>query len=127
MMQLILSFVPWWLYASASVGIYVAARRWLGEVPATVYALVAVAWVAMDYGGDTREAWVRERGQQAIAKADAAIASAAESRAAALQEKLDQQARELKEATDALETLSGQPGCTAGDVLERLPGWHHRH
>lgn len=126
MTQWVLSIIPWWLYAIGAVAAYVAARRYLGEKPALVYAIAAAAWVAMDYGGDTREAWLRESGQTAVSKADAAAATAAGAHASALQSQLDQQTRKLKEATDALESLAGRPGCSADDVLDRLPGWGGR-
>ncbi|MFG1417155.1 hypothetical protein V5F38_04995 [Xanthobacter sp. V0B-10] len=126
MIQLILSFVPWWLYAAGAVAAYIAARRYLGEKIALLYAIAAAAWVAMDYGGDAREAWLRAEGQKAAAQADATISAAANKSAAELQSHLDAKARQLKEATDALETLAGRPGCSADDVLDRLPGWSGR-
>ncbi|MFG1245715.1 hypothetical protein [Xanthobacter flavus] len=125
-MQWLLSLIPWWLYAIGAVAAYLAARRYLGEKPALLYAIAAAAWVAMDYGGDAREAWLRESGQTAVSKADAAAATAAGSHASTLQSQLDEQARKLKEATDALESLAGRPGCSADDVLDRLPGWGGR-
>lgn len=126
MIQWVLSLIPWWLYAICAVSAYIAARRYLGEKIALVYAIAAAAWVAMDYGGDAREAWLRERGQAAVSKADAAAATAARVHASTLQSQLDEQARNLKEATDALESLAGRPGCSADDVLDRLPGWGGR-
>ncbi|WP_454914971.1 hypothetical protein [Xanthobacter sediminis] len=126
MMQAILSWVPWWLYAAGAVAAYFAARHYLGEKLALVYAVAAAAWVAMDYGGDVREAWLKAEGQKAIGRADASIAAAADRHAAALKSQLDTQDRKLKEATDALETLAGRPGCSADDVLDRLPGWGGR-
>ena len=125
-MQWLLSIIPWWLYAIGAVAAYLVVRRYLGEKIALVYAIAAAAWVAMDYGGDKREAWLRERGHAAVAKADAAAASAAGAHASALQSQLDDQTRKLKEATDALESLAGRPGCSADDVLDRLPGWGGR-
>ncbi len=125
-MQWLLSIIPWWLYAICAVAAYVAARRYLGEKIALLYAIAAAAWVAMDYGGDAREAWLREGGQVAVDQADAAAAGASAAHASALQSQLDQQARKLKEATDALESLAGRPGCSADDVLDRLPGWGGR-
>ncbi|MFG1402007.1 hypothetical protein V5F38_04185 [Xanthobacter sp. V0B-10] len=126
MLMPILSWVPWWLYAICAVAAYVAARRYLGEKIALVYAVAAAAWVAMDYGGDTREAWLRAQGEKAVAQADASISVAADKHAAELQSHLDAQARQLKEATDALETLADRPGCSADGVLDRLPGWSGR-
>lgn len=126
MTQWVLSIIPWWLYAIGAVAAYLAARRYLGEKIALVYAITAAAWVAMDYGGDAREAWLREDGKIAVANADAAATSAAGAHALALQSQLDDQARKLKEATDALESLAGRPGCSADDVLDRLPGWGGR-
>lgn len=126
MMQAVLSIVPWWLYAICAAAVYVAARRYLGEKVALVYAVCAAAWVAMDYGGDAREAWLKAEGAKAVSQADASISAAADKHAVALQIQLDTQARQLKEATDALETLAGRPGCSADDVLDRLPGWSRR-
>lgn len=125
-MQWVLSLIPWWLYAIGAVAAYIAARRYLGEKIALGYALAATAWVAMDYGGDAREAWLRRGGQAAVERADAAATLAANQHAEALQSQLDDQARKLKEATDALEALAGRPGCSADDVLDRLPGWGGR-
>lgn len=126
MLQWVLSVVPWWLYAAGAVAAYIAIRRYFGEKPALTYAILAVWWVSYDKGGDDRAAYERAQGKVAVDRADTSHSTAAGALAADLQSKLDDQSRKLKEATDALETLAGAPGCSADDVLDRLPGWRSR-
>lgn len=60
-MQWLLSLIPWWLYAACAVVAYFAARHYLGEKAALVYAIAAVWWISYDKGGDDRETWLRAK------------------------------------------------------------------
>lgn len=124
MMQLVLSWVPWWLYAICAVVAYFAARQYLGEKIALAYAISAAAWVAMDYGGDTREAWLKAEGAKAVTQADASISAAAEAKATSLQAQLDQKSKELDDYVANYKPAGDV--CAVGGALDGLPGWSGR-
>ena len=119
MTQWVLSLIPWWLYAICAVAAYVAARRYLGEKIALGYAIAAAAWVAMDYGGDRREAWVRsewsasvDRARAAIAADDREAARIAKASDAELAEILAHEATKRAEIYDALRQRVDDGSCT---------------
>lgn len=121
MMQSVLSFIPWWMYLIGAVAAYVAARRYLGEKIALIYALVAAAWVAMDYGGDQREAWLKERAEAIVAQADINLNARADVDWSARLARIAVEAKADKEKLDALEKASPD-GCgpVPDDVLRGL-------
>lgn len=124
MMQLVLSIIPWWLYAICAVAAYFAARHYLGEKIALAYAIAAAAWVAMDYGGDQREAWLKAEGAKAVAQADASISAAAEAMATSLQAQLDEKSKELDDYVASYKPAGDV--CAVGHSLDGLPGWGGR-
>lgn len=120
-MQWVLSLIPWWLYAAGAVAAYLAARRYLGEKIALVYAIAAAGWVAMDYGGDAREAWLKKRAEAIVAQADINLNARADSDWSERLARLAVAAKADKEKLDALE--KGSPdGCgpVPDDVLRGL-------
>jgi len=123
----VMSWVPWWAYAAGAVGVYALLRARLpgrlGEIVATGYAVVAAAFVAADYGGDAREAWVRAQWATQAAAAQSAAAGvdkdAAADKGADLQDALDTQIRKYRELEDAIRS-ENTGDCNLDDVLKRL-------
>lgn len=64
-MQIILSWVPWWLYLIGAVGVFIAIWWRLGSRPAFLYAALAAAWVSYDKGGDDRETYLLAKAERA--------------------------------------------------------------
>lgn len=121
MLMTVLSWVPWWLYAICAVVAYFAARHYLGEKIALVYAVAAAAWVAMDYGGDAREAWLRERTEVIVQQADTHLNARAEADWAERLARMAAEAKADKEKLDALEA-SSPDGCSPvpDDILRGM-------
>lgn len=120
-MQWVLTLIPWWLYAAGAVAAYLTARRFFGEKVALVYAIAAAAWVAMDYGGDAREAWLKERAEEIVAQADINLNTRADADWSERLARLAVAAKIDKEKLDALEKRSPD-GCgpLPDDVLRGL-------
>ena len=106
MLQWVLSLIPWWVYALGAVAAYVAIRRYLGEKVAIVYGLAATCWVAMDYGGDRREAWLKARAEAIVASADANLNKRADADWLDRVSRMAAEAKADKEKLDALEKAS---------------------
>lgn len=121
MLQWVLSVIPWWLYAAGAVAAYIAIRRYLGEKVALVYGLAAMGWVAMDFGGDRREAWLKQRSEAIVADADANLNKRAGADWLDRVSRMAAEAKSDKEKHDALE--KGSPddcGPVPDDVLRGL-------
>jgi hypothetical protein len=103
------------------VAAYIAIRRYLGEKPAFVYAVLAVWWVAIDFGGDRREAWLKQRSEAIVADADANLNQRAGADWLDRVSRMAAEAKADKEKLDALE--KGSPddcGPVPDDVLRGL-------
>jgi len=127
MAQLVMSYVPWWIYAFATVLIYFAIRQYLGEKPALIYACIAIFFVATDYGGDARETWVRKQWAESVERAKAAVA-ADDTAAAELMRKIDddltrqlaEQSRERNKFYEEMRNIAGDDCPISDDDRRRL-------
>ncbi|QRG06082.1 hypothetical protein EZH22_24330 [Xanthobacter dioxanivorans] len=127
--QHVMSYVPWWVYAIFAAGVYMAILRFavpilgekVGGIAANVYAIAAILFIAGDYWGDQREAWLKERAEVIVTQADINLNARADVDWSERLARMAVEAKADKEKLDALE--KGSPdGCgpVPDDVLRGL-------